>query len=156
MGNLNYTPGNPMELPGIGMVHTRINENGQEVPLMVRQGDVSFVKLVGHEFSENSKISDGLRVAEGEVTGHHHTLNAKVRVEHALDTEYGKDSDFRKVGMAGEPMVFEVMEVGDGIEGDEAPLDHDEHGTIPFEKGGIYRNILQRQYTPKKIERVVD
>lgn len=145
-----------MHINGLGFVETRTDEQGNEVPVMYRQGDVFIFKMVEskHEFGPNAVVQDHAVLAEGEVTGHHHILQAKCRVElaHPNQDIDEKKTTFHKVGLAGEPVFFEVLECG---ENDTVELVHDEHDPIELPPGK-YKSTIQRQYMPAANERVYD
>lgn len=97
-----------------------------------RHGDL-LIKEVG-------KLPDGLKklghktLAEGEVTGHHHTFkNGSVQL-------FAKEL---------EPTHLEV--------GKDSVLEHQEHGPITIGKG-VYQVIREREYNPfeEEIQRVLD
>lgn len=100
---------------------------------MIRQGDVLLMKC--------DKLPDGLKkirpvngrlvLAEGEATGHAHTIEAKSA------TLFGVD----------ESMVVVVNEP--------TTIQHQEHSAIEIAPGQ-YWVVRQREYTPKEIRRVMD
>ncbi len=116
-----------------------------------RQGDTLIRKLAeGEEFPvEGFKlrlVNEELIVALGETTGHYHRLRS---TEVDLDT----------------PAIIPVIEIRDEKEAliykffkIVAPVDyiHDEHEPITSLTPGNYVAQTQRQYTPKKLERVLD
>lgn len=99
----------------------------------VRQGDVLIQPV--------SKLPDGIKsitpqdnkivLAEGEVTGHAHVMEAK----HVEEFVTG-DSRFVNVH-------------------NKTPLKHQEHGDIAVEKG-VGKIIRQREYAPESIHHVQD
>lgn len=100
-------------------------------PRTWRQGDVFVI--------ETKFVPYGLKIrppvlAEGEVTGHAHRLQANTRAQ---------------VGVtAGGAMYLTV-------EDEAATILHEEHGPITVPKG-IYEVRIQREYHPQEIRRVVD
>jgi hypothetical protein len=100
-------------------------------PQTWRQGDV-FIIATG-------TLPDGLRprppvLAEGEVTGHAHRLQAGARAQVLADSAGGLFLD---------------------VEGADATIMHEEHGPVTVPQGG-YIVRIQREYHPKEIRRVVD
>jgi len=97
-----------------------------------RQGDVFLVPMPRLP-DPNGRQSRGNVLAEGEVTGHSHRFRQPNSVH---------------VFTSGEALYVEVLE-------ETADLIHQEHGTIAVPRGG-YEVRIQREYTPKGIQRVVD
>lgn len=99
---------------------------------LFRQGDVL---LVEQAIPENVKLDKRKRVrlAEGEVTGHAHVLEAPAEAEILTDV----DAEFVRIMGANGLLV------------------HDEHSTIEVPPGD-YRKVLQREYTPEEIRQVAD
>jgi hypothetical protein len=97
-----------------------------------RQGDVLIVNI--EEFPEEvqSKLEkvSSLHLAEGEVTGHYHTL-----VSEAIAAEHG------------EHIFFEIEK--------NAKVTHNEHATIDL-PAGKYQKIQQVEYTPEAYRNVAD
>ena len=110
---------------------------------MKRQGELLIIKLdkldMGISKAKSSLKRAKRRIlAEGEVTGHLHELNAgKVFKIH---TFFGINHDTQ---------YFNVKR------GVVATLTHPEHKPLTFDKG-IYKVITQREYTEKGIQRVRD
>lgn len=99
---------------------------------MYRQGDVLIVKT--NEKADGKPIAarDGrLILAEGEATGHHHSVPATAAQLFAVD----------------ERMMLVV--------GEETEVQHQEHGAIRIAPG-TYWVVRQREYTPQAIRRVMD
>ena len=100
---------------------------------MIRQGDVLLVKC--NELPGGLKkirpVNGRLVLAEGEATGHAHTIDA------ACATLFGVD----------ESMMVVVDKP--------ATLDHQEHGSIEIAPGQ-YWVIRQYEYTPQAVQRVAD
>jgi hypothetical protein len=97
-----------------------------------RQGDVLILKV---DEIPTLKETKQVRLANGEVTGHHHTIfNGAVGYADA------------------ETDLAEFVEVKDssGVE-----LVHQEHSTITLPPGK-YRSVIQSEYTPEAIKRVAD
>jgi hypothetical protein len=99
---------------------------------MYRQGDVLIVNVdeFPQEVQEKMKKVTNLHLAEGEVTGHFHSV-----VGDAIAAEHG------------EHIFFE-------IEAD-AKVTHNEHGTIDI-PAGKYKKIQQVEYTPEAYRNVAD
>jgi hypothetical protein len=98
-----------------------------------RQGDVLTIPVT--EIPAGLKKTKTVTLANGEATGHNHTINGGA------------------VGFADEEDAlvdyFEVTKE-DGVD-----LVHQEHGPIQHKKG-TYRNVRQSEYTPEKLRRVAD
>ena len=103
---------------------------------MYRQGDVLIISVENlPENLEPVAREDGrIVLAHGEVTGHHHSLCA---------------TKARAYTVPGSPVS--IVEVAEAL----ALLEHQEHSTIPLEKG-FYEVRLQREYTPEAIRNVAD
>jgi hypothetical protein len=97
----------------------------------VRQGDV-LLRAVSADVERGKRVDTGSRVilAYGEVTGHHHSLDAR-----KCDLYEGE----HPVLVVREPDV----------------LVHQEHAGIEIAPG-TYWVVLQREYTPAAIRRVAD
>lgn len=98
-----------------------------------RQGDVLLVKVdcVPND-AEAEKIADKqIVLAHGEVTGHSHRISA----EHASAYQWEGDR------------LIKVQEPTD--------LVHEEHSSINLDPG-VYKVVIQREYTPSAIRKVVD
>ena len=97
-----------------------------------RQGDVFLIPVCEIVEGAERQHRHGV-LAEGEVTGHSHRFAV--------------------------PDGADVFKVGDGlfvdVLVDDAELVHQEHGTIRLPRGP-YQVRIQREYTPKGIQRVVD
>lgn len=103
---------------------------------MIRQGDVFLrsagipddaAKLVNNE-------SDRLVLAYGEVTGHAHAISTV-------------DFDVEAYELNGKTYLR--------VQGEPAELKHEEHAHIQIPVGD-YEVIIQREYTPEVISRVID
>lgn len=97
-----------------------------------RQGDVFLISVTKLP-SADSRHSRSAVLAEGEVTGHAHRFRQAKQVE---------------VFSSEERLYVEVLS-------ESAELVHQEHGTIGIPRGG-YEVRIQREYTPRGIQRVVD
>jgi hypothetical protein len=97
-----------------------------------RQGDV-FLILVNQLPSAQLRRSHNAVLAEGEMTGHAHRL---------LEPTHGE------VFTADGQMYLNVIE-------DQATIVHDEHHPVAVPRGA-YAVRIQREYTPKGIQRVYD
>jgi hypothetical protein len=104
--------------------------------LMARQGDILLKSIP--EIPEGLKPvkdqSGRLILAHGEVTGHHHSIQASPTT--ALYA--GKNDE-----------LYLLVKEG------EALLEHQEHGTIQLAPGA-YRVVRQREYSPEAIRNVMD
>ena len=101
--------------------------------LKMRQGDVALVRINAiPEGAKKVKRNGAIVLAEGEVTGHAHTI-AEPSVE-----IYERDG----------AMYLNVHDGG-------AALEHQEHATIAVEPG-TYRVQKQCEYAPEAIRRVAD
>ena len=97
----------------------------------IRQGDVYLVRTNTQPAGAKVKPKRGrLILAEGEATGHHHSVDS------AVCDLFGGDKP-----------VLVVRE--------NTTLTHQEHGTIEIEPG-TYWVVRQREYTPEAIRRVQD
>jgi len=105
-----------------------------------RQGDVLFIRV--DSIPDNVKQIPGNEVtaAEGEVTGHHHTISGGA-------TGYASTVPEKPTGR----ILAEFVEVRQ----DGAALTHQEHDAISFSPGN-YRSIRQTEYTPAALKRVSD
>jgi hypothetical protein len=97
-----------------------------------RQGDVL---LVAAKIPEGTKLrkQKKVRVAEGEVTGHAHVIEASDEVEVMTDV----DVEFVRIMGANGLLV------------------HEEHSTIELPPGD-YKVVRQREYHPEEIRQVAD
>ena len=95
---------------------------------MIRQGDVLLVKTNKKPEGVATAPRNGrIILAEGEATGHHHSVDAQV------------------CELFGDLLV--VREA--------TPLTHQEHGLIEIQPG-TWWVVRQREYTPQEIRRVQD
>lgn len=93
---------------------------------MYRQGDVLLVRVPGKP--ARARKLDHCVVAEGEVTGHSHRVEAGAQ---------------QLVGPNGEQFLVVTAE--------EAELVHEEHGTLKLPGPAVYKVVHQREYTPGQI-----
>lgn len=102
----------------------------------LRQGDILLIPLVDIPpgLAARPIPAAGVVVAEGEATGHCHTIAGDV-VEYATTADHV--DRFLRVGSQG------------------AVLTHDEHGTITVPEGA-YRAVRQREYAPEAPRYVAD
>jgi hypothetical protein len=104
--------------------------------MIFRQGDILFIKT-NKEPKKNMKMADHGRIAEGEVTGHHHSIQK-------LDLS---NVDCFVDG-SGEIVTVAVKQ-------DTATVTHQEHGPITLTKGN-WEIRRQREYQPEGWRRVAD
>lgn len=97
-----------------------------------RQGDVLLVPI--SSIPNNKKKTKKCVLALGEATGHHHSI---------LDGAIGYADD--------EVSTAEYIAVEKAL----AKLEHQEHATIDLPRGN-YKVIIQSEYTPQAIKKVVD
>ena len=106
---------------------------------LLRQGDVMLVKVrsvpKGAKFREADK-KRGVVLAEGEVTGHAHTLPSTTVKEYVVPAELGDADRF---------IVVDKL----------SQLVHQEHAAIDVTPG-TYKVIRQREYSPVAIRNVAD
>ena len=99
---------------------------------LYRQGDVVLVsveELPAKALAE--AVEDRLVLAHGEVTGHAHVIDPTMAKAFRLNEEL-------------------YLEVSTG-----AALSHEEHATLQI-KPGIYKVVIQREYSPEEIRKVAD
>ena len=97
-----------------------------------RQGDVLLIRV--NEIPSGKATTSRIRLANGEVTGHHHSIFDQGAVGFADD----------------ETALAEYIDVSTSVD-----LVHQEHGAITVPPGK-YRSVVQSEYTPKEIKRVPD
>lgn len=97
-----------------------------------RQGDVLILPVT--KIPKNLKKTKKCTLALGEATGHHHTIHT---------------------GAVGYANSVESLAEYFTVSTNTAELTHQEHDTISLPKGN-YRSIIQSEYTPEKIKKVVD
>jgi hypothetical protein len=97
---------------------------------LIRQGDIMLVPvtdkytigMVRKSVKQRKRTGEGLIVAEGEATGHHHRVRTKgVRLVEVGGTLY--------------------------LQGPESKLEHEEHETLTVPKG-THRIVQQREHAP--------
>jgi hypothetical protein len=99
---------------------------------MYRQGDVLLVPTTVPDGLTTVPTTNGrLILAEGEATGHHHSVDASVAT----------------LGTRDDVMYLTVEELTE--------VRHQEHAPITLPAGG-YRVVRQREYTPERIRNVAD
>lgn len=103
-------------------------------PIQYRQGDVLLRRLPQAPTFVGRVLEFGERIilAEGELTGHFHSVDARYATLHEL------------------PEGKHVLEVCDPV-----ALEHQEHSPIPLCRGH-YEVIRQREYDPEEVRRVQD
>jgi hypothetical protein len=106
----------------------------------IRQGDVMFLQIRTLPKGERTKRSTGI-VAAGEATGHHHRLTVE-------------DQDVADVLEIGKGLFVHVSESGVSIKRG-ATFVHEEHAPVTLPPGN-YKVVVQREYQPQGIVRVVD
>jgi hypothetical protein len=102
--------------------------------IIKRQGDVLLVKRDSLPVGEQTVIprdNGRVVVAYGEVTGHSHAIT---------------QADVQQV---------EIDTIRWLVAPDEFVIEHEEHKAIPMERG-VWEVIIQSEYTPQAIRRVVD
>ncbi len=108
--------------------------------VLIRQGDVMFVRLLKLPAGERKKRDNGT-VAYGEVTGHSHTLAVE-------------DKKIAEVLEIGDGLFVHVSKSG-GIRLGGATFVHEEHGPVTLAPG-YYEIRIQREYSPEAIRNVID
>ncbi len=99
-----------------------------------RQGDVFLVKVDSlPQGAKAETVGDSVVLAYGETTGHSHRLNTKID---GLTMYAWKDDKLVELRQPGE-------------------LVHEEHDPINLAPG-FYKVVIQREYTPERIRRVID
>lgn len=103
--------------------------------MQYRQGDV-LIEKISTVPSDTEKVEcdqRGVVLAEGEATGHAHTIDRSAVGSVVADA----DGD----------LYFDVQS--------DVTIDHQEHDSIPLPPGQ-YRSQRQREYSPQQIVRVAD
>jgi hypothetical protein len=128
----------------------------KRVPQQFRQGDVLIVMVDSLPKNVVAKPRDNGRVvlAYGEVTGHAHAIIEKKVIHYdAPDAVSAAEALLASVGMKRQltaenaPTFLELAT--------EAPLQHEEHGTIKLPAGRAVV-IRQREYSPTELRSVAD
>lgn len=103
----------------------------------VRQGDVLLVQIqrIPKGTSRITAKNGRLILAEGEATGHHHSIIER--------------DDVALLEIPSQNELFLLVKEGDAL------LEHQEHHAIAVHQGA-YRVVRQREYTPAEIRRVAD
>jgi hypothetical protein len=97
-----------------------------------RQGDVLLVQIKSIPQSATPKAKTGrIVLAEGEATGHAHTIDDRDATELISEAE----------------RIINVTK--------STPLTHQEHATIVIDPG-VYKIVRQREYTPEGLRNVAD
>lgn len=104
---------------------------------MYRQGDVLLIKISQERLMPFQQpvppAERGVVLAEGEATGHAHTMSAETT------TKYSDTATDREWIVVDTPTL----------------LTHEEHGTIEVAPG-MYWVTIQREYTPQGVRDVID
>lgn len=87
---------------------------------ILRHGDLLLIPC--EKIPDEAKKLNTLTIALGEVTGHHHTLN-------------------------GDCLVYELDKTKYIQANQESVLEHQEHKTIPIEKG-FYKLVIEQEFDP--------
>lgn len=128
----------------------------KRIPQQFRQGDVLIVMVDSLPKNVVAKPRDNGRVvlAYGEVTGHAHAIVEKKVVHYdAPDAISAAEALLASVGLRrqltaeNQPTFLELAT--------EAPLQHEEHGTIKLPAGTAVV-IRQREYSPTELRSVAD
>jgi ribosomal protein L18E len=100
---------------------------------ILRQGDVLLVKVAALPKAVEETTKGDIILAHGEVTGHAHRIKAPAMTA--------------KLWSAGAERFLQAMET--------VALTHEEHATITIEPG-IYRVVIQTEYSPEELRNVAD
>lgn len=111
---------------------TLVSKHNMKKTKTYRQGDVLIIPV--DSIPQGKKQTKRIRLANGEVTGHHHSIFDQGAVGYADDEE----------------SLTEFLDVSTPVE-----LEHQEHDTITIGPGK-YRSVIQSEYTPQEIRRVAD
>ncbi len=112
-----------------------VKEMTKQTPYIVRQGDVLLERVASIPKGKKKKVprEDGrIILAHGESTGHAHAI-------YEADAEMVEFENGER---------FVVSESGISIV-------HEEHGKI-ITLGGVYRVVIQQEYSPEEIRNVTD
>lgn len=111
-------------------------------PQQYRQGDVLIERIAKTDIKKPEPRENGrVILAHGEVTGH----------AHAIAERSVKKSPFRKELAQNAEISVSQIEIEEAM----AQLRHEEHSTIPLERGS-YQVTRQREYSPAAIRNVAD
>ncbi|MDD5370672.1 MAG: hypothetical protein PHQ40_16440 [Anaerolineaceae bacterium] len=100
---------------------------------MLRQGDVFLISVGANPVTEKAPLENGrIILAHGEVTGHAHAI-----------ADARKAIKFEAAGQT-------FLEVLESVE-----LVHEEHAEVRIPPG-IYRVLIQTEYTPEELRNVQD
>lgn len=133
-----------------------------------RHGDV-FIKPA--TIPSNVKPVKGTTLALGEATGHHHTLEPLNLTKKYMVSEGSPEGPVQKYVSGKELLEMQKMDFQGGrtapslVQTEDGRmffhchnttvLTHQEHGAIVIAPGS-YESIIQREYSPQEIRRVVD
>lgn len=118
----------------------------KKTPTHYRQGDVLIETIAKiPTTAKKQKRSREVILAHGEVTGHHHKLEARDPANWWKEGEIAPTLE-KPSTLAGE--IFLALPAGGAVT-------HDEHSTITLPPGK-YRVIRQREYSPEEIRNVAD
>ncbi len=120
---------------------------------MIRQGDVNLyaaknVSLNGLKKAK-SKVPGRVVLAYGEVTGHHHSIDASTATLYEPN-DLVQELFRQQVNVANDAKCSGLLVVDEPT-----VLTHQDHGHIELDEGQ-YFITLHREYTPKAIVRVLD
>lgn len=128
---------------------------------IIRQGDVMLVPLNEEPNWQNpprknpaNRIMDGkVILAFGEVTGHAHAITGAATLE--VGTTPGgwfPSNNFAGGGRWVAPGAVEVLRVGSKP----VTLTHEEHAGFTLPAKSAYQVVIQREYSPEAMRRVID
>lgn len=126
-----------------------------------RQGDVLLIAVTAAALV-NAKAAprEGGRVvlAHGETTGHAHAINEAGVELLVLDdrAEMGRVARELLESLGYKTEIRDEEVVGFLELTADVTVVHEEHATIPLDKGETFLVVRQRQYTPERIEQVAD
>jgi len=110
---------------------------------LYRHGDVLLLEVAEKTLPRRLRRLSQLVLAEGEITGHAHRVEAEVEPA------------------SGEPEPVELYEDDSGVlylrvKGKKARVTHEEHATIELKGPAVYRVWKQREYDPTRDRYVAD
>lgn len=142
--------------------------------IFCRHGDVLVFEGRGGDLSGLVPL-DHRKLALGEATGHHHSVETlqlskeylwieKPTSEQRIRTFISGRELLKKFpgvdykGGSAQPVLFQDVATGEIVFRAETTvaLTHQEHGTVLLAPGGVYRSRVQREYAPEEIRRVID